>query len=165
MSTETIIQEREFKAGEYGELVLAGQPVMWDYEYETFPRSRAEQAGDYKQELVNPPLWGEESAPPEAEAEVATKGKAQERVVEEPRHGEGEEHDEPEQAAQDARFAEPRMVFYASSAPDMEWSKLRVVEKSERILWRGTAAAQRVLRLVHPKGCPFEGRVVIIGRG
>jgi len=159
MMNRTIIQEAEFKAGEYGELVVAGQPLITSVFFDFYPKGIYGEPKDRKSaDGAESPSAGEPKV-----TESATKTQGQ--VVEEPRYGEDEAFAEdvgPEGLAE--AFAEPRivLVLYCSNNPRAgEWK--RVGEFKAHIYTR-EVGAYRFYRIIHPADCPFEGKVVVVGK-
>jgi len=155
MMNRTIIQEAEFKAGEYGELVVAGQPVITSVFFDFYPK------GIYGEPRESGRAEDGGGVEPASLDKMAADSKGE--VVEEPRYGEDEAFAEdvgPEGLAE--AFAEPRIVLYCSNNPQAGGWK-RVGEFKAHIYTR-EVGAYRFYRIIHPADCPFEGKVVVVGK-
>jgi len=162
MTTQTIIQEVEFKAGEYGEVVLHGDPMLESVFFDFYPKGLYGEPREAKHKETGPPLQppveipdvgggqpdGGVGLPKAQKAEGTWDGKAAQSM-------EGDTEPDPEGLAES--FAEPRMVLYVSSSPRDGWKKIGDFKSH---IYQNTNRVARFWRVIHPVGCPFEGKLI-----
>jgi len=166
--SNVIIQETEFKAGEYGELVVLGQPVLETVFFDLYPKGVYGEPREAQHKEKGPPFEppvmtsmpvvetpspnGGGWAPP-VSATVPSPA-----VVPTPERG---EEAEAEQVGLAESLAEPRMVLYCSNSPRDGWKR---IGEFKAHLYSEQVRRSRFYRIIHPKDCPFEGKVVVTGK-
>jgi len=159
---EIIIQEGEFKAGEYGELVIFGQPVNEVVFFDFYPKNIYGEPKEAQHKEKGPPIAthmpvvetpsqsGSGWAPPVSVTDA-----------EEPQADKDAEAEFTPEGLDEA-FAEPRIVLYCSNCPQNGWK--RVGEFKSHIYTRQGGPMYRFYRIIHPVGCPFEGKLVVVAK-
>jgi len=162
----TITQEGSFKAGEYGELVIVGQPMVESVFFDFYPKGVYGEPPEAPHKEEGPPLgwppieqsWtpspegggADGSASPSGPSVVVPAGEPQREQAEEP---------QPEGLTE--AFAEPRMALYYSNSPRDGWKRIGEFKTNT---YTDIVRKARFYRLIHPKNCPFEGQVVVTGK-
>jgi len=158
---ETIIQECEFKAGEYGELVLMGQPLLEGVFFDFYPKGVYGEPKEGRHRDKGPPF-----VPPEI-PDVGGGGPDGSVVLPSmkganaPAPTRNEQDTVPEPEGLEESFGEPRMVLYVSSSPREGWKKIGDFKSH---IYQNTNRAHRFWRVIHPVGCPFEGKLIVTAK-
>jgi len=119
MTTETIIQEGSFTAGEYGEVVVVGQPMIREVFFDFYPKDVYGEPKEAGHKEGGPPL--ELVVIPD---ENGGGGRTLQELSATNAEGRPQEDAEPEPEGLEESFAEPRMALYASSCPRDGWKKI-----------------------------------------
>jgi len=154
----TIIQEGSFKASEYGEVVIVGQPMITEVFFDFYPNGVYGEPREAEHKEKGPPF----------EPPVMTHIP----VVETPSPNGGgwapptsatvpSPAVEPTPEGLEESFAEPRMALYASSCPRDGWKKIGDFKSH---IYQNTTRSHRFYRIIHPVGCPFEGKVIVTAK-
>jgi len=151
MSTQLIIQEAEFKAGEYGEMVVMGQPMLEGVFFDFYPKGLYGEPKEARHKETGPPF--------EIAIVPDENGSGGSTLQQEPmRAGHVEEpRDEPQPEGLEESFGEPRMALYVSNSPRDGWKK---VGDFKSHIYQNTNRVARFFRVIHPVGCPFEGKLI-----
>jgi|GEM_PF-1034124 len=154
-----IIQECEFKAGEYGELVLMGQPLLEGVFFDFYPKGLYGEPKEARHRENGPPL-----VPPPEIPNVGGGGGSAGGVVipsmkgaNAPAPTRDEESEDAEPEGLEESFAQPRMVLYVSNSPREGWKKIGDFKSH---IYKNTNRVARFFRVIHPVGCPFEGKLI-----
>jgi len=160
MSTQLIIEEAEFKAGEYGELVLYGATLLEGVFFDFYPKGLYGEPKEARHKETGPPI----EPPVPLPDENGGGGKVLPKAVKMQGRAESEPHEgdtvlEPE--GLEESFAEPRMVLYVSNSPRDGWKKIGDFKSH---LYQNTNRVARFFRVIHPVGCPFEGKLIVTAK-
>jgi len=158
----TIIQEAEFKAGEYGELVIVGQPVIEAAFFDFYPKGVYGEPPEAPHREKGPPL-GWRQTPPTGPSSGGSDGSVTlpPSTVAPARAASENDEPEPEPEGLAEAFAEPRMVLYCSNSPRDGWKR---IGEFKAHIYTEQVRKVRFYRIIHPKGCPFEGKVTVVGK-
>jgi len=160
MSTQLIIQEGEFKAGEYGEMVVMGQPMLEGVFFDFYPKGVYGEPKEARHKETGPPFELPVPLPDKINGSgggvltkaVKTQGRAEAELSEDT---------VPEPEGLEESFAEPRMVLYVSNSPRDGWKKIGDFKSH---IYQNTNRAHRFFRVIHPVGCPFEGKLIVTAK-
>jgi len=160
MHTErTVIESAEFKAGEYGELVVVGQPLIEGVFFDFYPKGLYGEPKEARHKETGPPLVPPPEIPDVGGGQPDGGVVIPSTIAPRPKRDESDGDAEPE--GLEESFAEPRMALYVSNSPREGWKRIGEFKSH---IYQNTNRVARFFRVIHPKNCPFEGQVVVTGK-